>query len=68
MKILNEINNDDKNEIRTFMKLFKIRKEKINLSLLDLIFKQNLPIHNFKAIAEIFLKIFLNKKKIERYT
>ena len=39
----NEINNDDKNEIKEFMKLFKIRKEKINLSILDLIFKPNLP-------------------------
>ena len=43
MKVSNSINNDDKNEIRTFMKLFKIRKEKINLSILDLIFKPNLP-------------------------
>ena len=43
MKISNEINNYDKNEVRTFMKLFKIRKEKIYLSILDLIFKPNLP-------------------------
>ena len=40
---VSNINNDDKNEIRTFMKYFKIRKEKINLSILDLIFKPNLP-------------------------
>ena len=43
LKVSNEINKDNKNEIRTFMKLFKIRKEKINLSALDLIFKPNLP-------------------------
>ena len=41
--ISNEINNYDKNEIKTFMKLIKIRREKINLSSLDLIFKPNLP-------------------------
>jgi len=43
MKVSNEFNNYDKDEIRTFMKLFKIRKEKINLSILDLIFNSNLP-------------------------
>ena len=43
MKVVDSINNDEKNEIKNFMKLFKIRKEKINLSILDLIFKPNLP-------------------------
>ena len=43
MKVVDSINNEEKNEIKDFMKLFKIRKEKINLSILDLIFKPNLP-------------------------
>lgn len=43
IKASNEINKDNINQIRVFMKLFKIRKEKINLSILDLIFKPNLP-------------------------
>ena len=43
MKVVEPINNEEKNEIKNFMKLFKIRKEKINLSILDLIFKPNLP-------------------------
>ena len=42
LKVHNPINNDEKYEIKNFMKLFKIKKEKINLSLLDLIFKPNL--------------------------
>ena len=42
LKIKNKIEDDVKAEIRNFMKLFKIRKEKINLSLLELIFKPNL--------------------------
>ena len=43
LKVKNPINNDEKAEIETFMKLFKIKRENINLSLLDLIFKPNLP-------------------------
>ena len=43
MKVSEQINTENKNEIRNFMKLFKISKEKINLSILDLIFKPNLP-------------------------
>ena len=42
LKIQTPIKDDEKNEIRTFMKLFKIKKEKINMSLLELIFKPNL--------------------------
>jgi len=66
MKILNKINNDNKNEIRTFMKLFKIGKEKINLSILDLIFKPNLPTHTILTDvgthidANELIKYFLN--------
>ena len=42
LKVKNKIKDVEKSEIRNFMKLFKIRKEKINLSLLELIFKPNL--------------------------
>ena len=42
LKVQNPINNDEKSAIKSFMKLFKIKKEKINLSLLELIFKPNL--------------------------
>lgn len=42
LKIKNGIKDEEKSEIRNFMKLFKIKKEKINLSLLELIFKPNL--------------------------
>jgi len=40
------INDDEKNRIIEFMKLFKIKKEKINMSCLEIIFKQNLKIQN----------------------
>lgn len=43
IKASNGISKVNINQIRTFMKLFIIRKEKINLSILDLIFKLNLP-------------------------
>ena len=42
LKVQNQITNEEKNEIKNFIKLFKIKKEKINLSLLELIFKPNL--------------------------
>ena len=42
IKIKKQIKDEDKSEVRNFMKLFKIKKEKINLSLLELIFKPNL--------------------------
>ena len=43
IKASNGISKVNINQIRIFMKLFKIRKEKINFSILDLIFKPNLP-------------------------
>ena len=42
LRIQNQLDDKVKHEIRTFMKLFKIKKEKINLSLLELIFRPNL--------------------------
>ena len=42
LKVQNPINNDIKNKFKNFIRNFKIRKEKINLSLLELIFKPNL--------------------------
>ena len=43
IKIQNQINNDIKMIFRNFIKTFKIKKENINISLLGLIFKPNLP-------------------------
>ena len=43
LKVQNPINNEKKSEITSFMKSFKIKKDKINLSLLEMIFKPNLP-------------------------
>ena len=42
LKVQNPINNDIKNKFRNFIKTFKIRKDKLNLSFLELIFKPNL--------------------------
>ncbi len=42
MKVQTPIKDEEKLEIRQFLKIFKIKKEKINLSLLELIFKPNL--------------------------
>lgn len=42
-----------------FEKLFKIRKEKINLSLLGLIFKPNLPKH--KILTDVGIHIDVNE-------
>ena len=42
LKIQNPPNNEVKAEIKSFMESFTIKKEKINLSLLELIFKPNL--------------------------
>ena len=43
LKVQNPISNEETIEIKKFMKIFKIKKEKFNLSLLELIFKPNLP-------------------------
>ena len=42
IKVQNQINNDIKTTFRQFIRTFKIKKEKINLSMLELIFKPNL--------------------------
>ena len=46
LKIQVPINDNEKNRIIAFMKLFKIKKEKINTSFLELIFKQHLKAQN----------------------
>ena len=42
MKIKNPIKEEENLQIRQFMRIFKTKKEKINLSLLEMIFKPNL--------------------------
>ena len=43
IKVKNQINNKTKTIFRQFVRSFKIKKENINLSLLEVIFKPNLP-------------------------